>query len=159
MTIPAEHYAKLQPFRERLPVDVQGAAEAFGLKVFSANLPERISGVLLKEESHGTPSGFIILVDETEPSERQRFTAAHELGHYLLHRNSVGEKIEENFFLHAEGLTSTQEDEANEFARELLMPMKLVVEAIQNGANTLEALAEKFGVTVVAIGNRLDVPA
>lgn len=157
--IPAEHHARLKSFMEERPVNVQGAAEAFGLRVFSAELPDRISGVLFKDEEHGAPSGFVILVDDAEPPERQRFTAAHELGHYLLHRNSVGNKIEENFFLHAEGLTSTQEDEANEFARELLMPMDAVVAAIQDGATTVETLAEKFGVTVVAMGNRLGVPA
>jgi len=157
--IPAEYHAQLKPFRESVPVNVQAAVESFGLKVFSAELPEQVSGILLKNEDHGTKSGYIILVDETETSQRQRFTAAHELGHYLLHRDAVGDRIEENFFLHAEGMTSTQETEAHEFARELLMPMDKIVEAIRNGTNTVEKLADLFDVSVVAMGNRLDIPA
>ena len=157
--IPAEYHAQLKPFRERLPVDVQAAVESFGLKVFTAELPAQVSGILFKSEAHDTESGYVILVDETETPERQRFTAAHELGHYLLHRDAVGDRIEENFFLHSEGMTSSQETEAHEFARDLLMPMDAVIKAIESGTNTVEGLAEHFGVSVVAMGNRLDIPA
>ena len=157
--IPPEHHAKLKVYRETLPVDVQGVVGAFGLKVYATELPEGVSGVLYKPQGSSAGAGFVILVDKTEPPERQRFTAAHELGHYLLHRDSVGDRIAENFFLHAEGMTSTQEDEANEFANELLMPMDAVLGAIQDRINTVEGLAQHFGVSVVAMGNRLGVPA
>jgi hypothetical protein len=53
---------------------------------------------------------------------RQRFTAAHELGHVVLHRDRMGRYIaDETITENADG-DNTIEVEANRFAAELLMP-------------------------------------
>lgn len=52
------------------------------------------------------------------------FTCAHELGHALLHPNSNTKFLYENTFLSVDKL----EQEANEFALELLLPDELLLE-------------------------------
>lgn len=46
---------------------------------------EEVSGMI-----HRTDRGHITYVKKTEPAVRQRFTGAHELGHYLLHIQGPG---------------------------------------------------------------------
>lgn len=156
--IPIEYQGMLAPFMEPPPTDVLGAARALGLAVYSTPLPAGISGVLARDPSYGTASGFVILVDENEPVVRQRFSAAHELGHYILHRDSIGERVEDNYMLRAAGMTSLQETEANRFAADLLMPREAVSLAMSEGFTTVDQLAGRFNVSRLAMGIRLGLP-
>jgi Zn-dependent peptidase ImmA (M78 family) len=77
-----------------------------------------------------TPSVGLVFVNASDSVPRQRFTAAHELGHYLLHRG----KMTGTAFADTDNdveLTDQQSDrherEANRFATELLMPEEVVV--------------------------------
>ncbi|MFX5225882.1 ImmA/IrrE family metallo-endopeptidase, partial [Acinetobacter baumannii] len=65
-----------------------------------------------------------IFIDKNMPSDRQRFTLAHELGHAIMHK------------LPSENM----EDEANRFASALLMPSK-DIRPYLTGKITLEKLA------------------
>lgn len=56
---------------------------------------------------------------------RRRFTAAHELGHFLLHRDRMGRyRADTKIFEEADG-SDPLESEANRFAAELLMPKEI----------------------------------
>ena len=63
---------------------------------------------------------FTIKLHPLATTERQRFTLAHELGHYFLH-SQQGSKPLKAFRLG----TSMAEQEANYFAAELLMPEEM----------------------------------
>lgn len=73
------------------------------------------------------PTEWGILYREHATPERSRFTIAHELGHFILHR-----ALQSRFECDNGGVTSGQFDgrnierEANEFASNLLMPMDLL---------------------------------
>jgi Zn-dependent peptidase ImmA (M78 family) len=71
-----------------------------------------------------------IVVNSTESPLRQRFTVAHELGHFVLgHRQRlyVNSTISVNFRDSSSGLATKREEvEANQFAAALLMPDDLV---------------------------------
>jgi len=73
------------------------------------------------------PTEWGILYKEHATPERSRFTIAHELGHFILHRS-----LQSRFECDNGGVTSGQFDgrnierEANEFASNLLMPMDLL---------------------------------
>ncbi|SHH63921.1 Zn-dependent peptidase ImmA, M78 family [Chryseolinea serpens] len=84
-----------------------GALENKGIIVleFAFDSP-KFDGLSLFAES-GTP---IIFVNKTLSSDRQRLTVAHELGHLVLHCRQIIASIRD------------VEDEAFEFASELLMP-------------------------------------
>ena len=140
------------------PVDVAAVAHDMGLEIYSVELDEKISGVLLRDPSYKTVSGFVCLVSEDEPRTRQRFTAAHELGHFVLHRDQIGDRHEDNYLLRGKGLSSPIEIEANKFAADLLMPYLLIAHEIEQGCQTVEALAEKFRVSETAMSIRLGLP-
>ena len=64
-------------------------------------------------------------VRSTDILSRRRFTAAHELGHFLLHRETMGRfrADTDETLVDAEGnVADLMEREANRFAVELLMP-------------------------------------
>jgi hypothetical protein len=67
-------------------------------------------------------------VSAADPLSRRRFTAAHELGHFVLHRATMGRfRADTDATLHeADGdVTDRMEREANRFAAELLMPTEV----------------------------------
>src|SRR5690349_3761269 len=66
------------------PVNVAAIARDFGINVYAADLGPAISGIL-KKDPEGGSSGFSIYVNKTHNMNRQRFTVAHELGHFVLH--------------------------------------------------------------------------
>lgn len=57
---------------------------------------------------------------------RRRFTAAHELGHAVLHREKMGSFIADADITEADDATAGIEREANHFAVELLMPEAVI---------------------------------
>jgi Zn-dependent peptidase ImmA (M78 family) len=156
--ISAELQKVLDDATRTAPVDVAAAAEKLGVKVFAAKLPEKVSGVLLRDPSYGTKSGFVIFVDEDEPAVRQRFTAAHELGHFIHHKEAVGYKNEDNYLLRSDGMSNRQEAEANRFAASLLMPFDLIEEAMRDGVTSPKELAKHFNVSEIAMSIRLGLP-
>lgn len=139
-------------------VDLLAVAEAKGLKIFSASLPKGVSGMIARRPEYGTPSGFVIFTEKTEPAVRQRFTAAHEIGHFDLHKDLIGEGIRDNYLLRSDALSTKVEVEANKYAANLLMPMDKIEEAMSQGITTPRDLAKAFGVSEVAMAIRLGLP-
>lgn len=109
-----------------------------------------------------------ICVQQSHASARQRFTIAHEMGHWCLkHQNISGPHVHVNRghlvsargSLAAEG-TDPHEIEANQFAAELLMPRHLVKEAVERLGRRLTeddvtTLAKEFEVSERAMDIRL----
>lgn len=144
-------------FLEEVPVKVATLARELGLEVKSATLRPRISGQLQKSET--SRSGFRIRVNRHEAPARQRFTIAHEVAHYLLHREDIGEGIEDSI-LYRSTLSDAREAEANRLAANILMPQKIIrreLKVLGTAVNheTAKALAEKFEVSEAAMSIRL----
>lgn len=148
----------LRQHQEDAPVHVGEVAQAFGLRVFTSDLPEGISGALFHNPKYETDSGYVIFVNKDEVIVRQRFTAAHEIGHFLLHRDQIGEGIHENVFLRAEGLSSWQETQANKVAAEILMPYHLIRALNNRGVTDVDALARELQVSRAAMSIRIGMP-
>lgn len=66
-----------------------------------------------------------ILVNKLEPVTRQRFTLAHELGHFVLNHQGVNHRSDDSSIYSDEQLKNN-EIAANQFAAELIMPKKLI---------------------------------
>ena len=64
----------------------------------------------------------IAFVNASDILARRRFTAAHELGHAVLHRDKMGATLQDATIEEADGVLGPMEAEANRFAAELLMP-------------------------------------
>lgn len=158
MRVSQEQKERMRPFLESYPTNLMGIASEFGTIIFSTPLPNGVSGMLKRDPKFDTPSGFVIFVDSDEPPYRQRFTAAHELAHLMLHKDSIGDGIEDNYLLRAEGLSNRQEAEANALAADIVMPKILISEAMSAGMVTVDELAKAFKVSKIAMGIRLGLP-
>ena len=156
--IPPDYLARFAPQMQSAPIDVAACAASVGLPIYAMTLAPGVSGMLMRHDPRAGDSGFVCYVDNTEPSVRQRFTAAHELGHFALHRHLIGESHSDNYLLRADGFTGSQETQANAFAADLLMPRNLIERYMQSGVTEVKALAKAFGVSQVAMSIRLGLP-
>ena len=118
---------------------------------------------------HRRPDGSgVIGVNSSHSVTRQRFTIAHEIGHFLLHTDEDVHIDEKRPIGRRDDLSGQAVDaceiEANQFAAELLMPESLVREFVRNlGSNhpetsvedAIEELARTFRVSQLAMTYRL----
>ncbi len=82
---------------------------------------------------------------------RQRFTIAHEVGHFLLH----GERAVAERGGATSAATARYEREADQFAADLLMPATLVRQAVLEDGLDVGRLADRFEVSLAAMHQRL----
>lgn len=103
-------------------IDIFGVFSTVGLPVLIRPL-DGLLGAYLSEPDHG------VLVTSERPMSIQRWTAAHELGHYILrHKPSLdNENVLRRMPQSSDAIGGDfQEDEANAFAVAFLMPRWLV---------------------------------
>jgi IrrE N-terminal-like domain len=157
MTLSEQHREIFARYSEDLPVKLASMAGELGLEVFKSPLKPNVSGLI--EPSESAVSGFRIRINRHELAERQRFTLAHEIGHYMLHRDKIGGGIVDNV-MYRSNLSSRYEVEANKFAADLIMPMhhiKLKLKELGGVVSdeTIIALAGLFRVSQAAMRIRL----
>jgi len=150
------------------PVDVEAIATMQGIEILRHRFDGPESGFALRD---GTRR-YIGLNTQTS-RRRQRFTAAHELGHLILHDgkelivDQAVLRVDLRNHLSSMG-TDREEVEANTFAAALLMPERIVLrhaaELIQaNGdisrdglisdlARIFDASAEAMGYRLISLG-------
>lgn len=128
------------------PVDPALIAINMGLKVFKAHLEEGTSGMILKRANMPAEIYF----SATEAPQRQNFTCAHELGHYLERMNRPRPDEEFEFVDRRNGTVNAHEFYANEFAGNLLMPADDLRAEVVWGATDAE-LAKRYGVSQHAV--------
>lgn len=144
----------ISSFHNEMPVKVGSLAAKLGVRVKLSTLPNGISGEIKKDEE-----GYIIRVNRHDTKERQRFTLAHEIGHYMLHKDMIGDGIVDDA-LYRSRLSDRLEAEANKFAADILMPWHIMKKKIEELSDLKdEALYEKlasiFEVSTTAIKIRL----
>lgn len=143
------------------PVPVEQVADILGLVVEYTELGVDVSGLLVLEDESGA-----IGVNSTHAPVRQRFTIAHELGHFCLHKNWSDVFIDSEFEPRFRDRRSSrgenpEEIQANKFAAALLMPKSILdhyiaEEGIDIGDDEqVEELAGRFEVSVTAMTYRL----
>jgi Zn-dependent peptidase ImmA (M78 family) len=102
----------------------------------------------------GGAAGFHIEINGAHPLARQRFTLAHEISHYLLHRELIGDGIEDTA-LYRSRLSDDREIEANRLAAQILMPAQLVRDVYRAGLKFVAGLSAAFQVSDAAMRIRL----
>lgn len=70
-----------------VPVDPEKIAEQLDLEVVLTPLESNVGGFVLKKNGEAVK----IYVNSNDSWERRKFTLAHEIGHYWLHRDDDGE--------------------------------------------------------------------
>lgn len=147
----------IKKHQNKVPVDVIAIANDLGILVYRNKEASNVAGRIVRDKKQGSSSGFVIFVNSSDPAVRQRFTIAHEIGHFILHSKFIGDGITDDA-LYRSGLSNKVEVEANKLAADILMPFHLVNQAI-NRESTIKALADKFAVSESAMSIRLGVPA
>jgi Zn-dependent peptidase ImmA (M78 family) len=147
------------------PIDLEKIASHLNIKIAYDVLDDDVSGFLMAE---GTKKATAVINNAHHPN-RQRFTIAHEIGHFMLHVNSPNEEtifVDKKYSFRRDGKSSLgiyeQERDANAFASSLLMPKRLVDNAIaEMNVDILDdydmpTLAKKIGVSEQSLGFRLE---
>jgi Zn-dependent peptidase ImmA (M78 family) len=143
-----------------IPVNLNKCIEYLNIQINSLELDEDVSGFLLLKEKK-----VHIGYNKSNSRQRQRFTIAHEIAHYILHvKNSklFVDKTQKVLYRDLKSSTGEilQEREANAFAASLLMPQKLLIQELkkqksESSKSFVLKLAKKFDVSEQAITIRL----
>jgi len=124
------------------PVKVGELAKELGIEVFRSPLPPRISGLI--QPKPGAPGVYEIKVNKFESEERQRFTLAHEIAHFLLHKAEIKSGVVDSI-MYRSALTSKKEAEANRLAADIVMPERAVQKELQiAGGEPSEDIANRL---------------
>lgn len=141
----------------QLPVPVERIVSSYGIHLRKGDL-EDVSGLIVRDGPSVT-----IGVNAKQSRTRQRFTIAHEFGHFLLHdgmSSHVDHNYRVNFRSGASSLAvDVEEIEANFFAASLLMPKQFLdqadaIEALDSDT-AVGHLARSFNVSRHAMSLRL----
>jgi Zn-dependent peptidase ImmA (M78 family) len=139
-----------------VPVPVEEIATKNGVKISRAPSRE-FSGILIRKQGSA-----LIGISSSEPNVRQRFTVAHELGHYFLHPRK--DAFVDYIHYRDNSRSSSrdpQERQANMFAAALVMPRKLLEKDLRLATkggfddDDVATLAAKYQVSSEAMKIRL----
>lgn len=134
---------KIRRHQRDYPVDVHALATDLGIAIRSDDLPDNISGKIERDWLDDP----VITVNRAHPRTRQRFTVAHEIAHYVLHRDLIGDGIVDNALYRDDRIGDARERQANRYAASLLMPSTLVKKAWADGVRSSQGLARAFQVS------------
>lgn len=157
--IMAENGGIIEKYLSTYPVKLGGLARELGVGgIRVSSMRTGVSGQITKENGE-----YFIRVNRNEARERQRFTIAHELAHFLLHKDVIDRSpdgITDNV-LYRSGAPEQIEYEANRLAADLVMPMDLIEQKLKDDFGgvvteaTIESLAASFQVSKAAMEIRL----
>lgn len=154
-------------YKDIFPFQIVEFITELGIDIFtSAGMSKEISGAICKEDEK-----YVIYINESHSVTRNRFTLAHELGHYFYDKEYLDKKgsIEdkskpiENSVLFRKASSvdtpsemSAMDRRANKFAAELLMPDKKFTE-IWNSTSSVVEVAKYFNISLEAVKIRAAV--
>jgi putative zinc finger/helix-turn-helix YgiT family protein len=134
------------------PVNIEAIAEDVGLRIFRDPNMGSLSGRIMRDQRGLSLAGYNIFVNSREVPYRQRYTIAHELAHFVLHSDLIGDGLTEG--MNRSPLGDAREREAERQAAEMLMPADLVRKAFAQ-EHSVFTLAQMFDVSRQAMEIRL----
>lgn len=157
-------------FEENKGVDLEGLSRELGIAKIIEN--DNIDDNILGGITRANDGKYYVVVNSKQPITRKRFTIAHELGHFILHRHiidknqtivdRVGESNTTVLLRQVDsngvGITNTEEIEANKMAADILMPFDKIKEVITKEKMDVVFLAKYFNVSLTSMAYRLDKP-
>jgi Zn-dependent peptidase ImmA (M78 family) len=128
-----------------VPVDKIISSKGYQLKGIDRKYaPEGFSGLVDHEKK-------LVVINSSHSSGRKRFTAAHELGHIVLHPDS-----DEVDYRISSSASEPKEVEANRFAAEILMPYEDFLNIYSQYPGRIDSVANYFGVSTAAVTIRAE---
>lgn len=132
---------------ETSPLNVEELIRSYGIELKRRPLADEVSGHLKVENGE-----WNITVNSLHHPNRQRFTLAHELAHFLLHAGYSEEFIDKKLF--RDNSSNSMERQANSFAGALLMPEDDFRKFVRSVSSSIGNIAEHFGVSPMAVRMR-----
>lgn len=147
---------------KQYPIPIVEILNKLNFSVFSSDMPDGVSGFLIispdLKEDFG--SDKIIAVDKNDKIGRQRFTLAHEFGHYLFDYN----ENRDHRFISTYKIDDAESDDEkipSRFAAEFLMPSEMFRNRykelnILTNYERFKQLTEDFNVTAKSVELRFE---
>lgn len=159
---------------DKIPVNIEEKIrkENIELDKYCFDLKEDILGEIKKENGK-----FKINIQARDHYYRKRFTMGHELAHFILHKEilgdgvddgKVGDKLYRTMFRKNDKITSKEEVDANRYSAKLLIPDDLANYIYSNffkdfkkddsldiDLNFLDFLSKKFQVSTAVVSFRI----
>jgi Zn-dependent peptidase ImmA (M78 family) len=145
------------------PVPVEDLARNEGIQVVRTQASGTESGFILRDGKR-----IVIGINSRNSRKRQRFTIAHELGHWRLLHDGRPLIVDHTIRINkrdevSSAATDYEEIQANAFAAALLMPEEMVRAAVAREVSIgidskeilIQTLADEFDVSGEAMGFRL----
>jgi len=121
------------------PIDLIKISDNLSLDIKFGNFAEPgIDGAFIRGKK-------TIYVNKNASYQRQSFTIAHEIGHFLLHDDKQQETFYRKEMIHLDS-DKEQEQEANWFAASLLIPRELLIE-YYGSLSSIQKVASAFMVS------------
>ena len=125
-------------FTANIPVNIEGMIRSYDIELDkNADLPSGIHGQIERDAS----GQYKISIQKTDHYYRKRFTMAHELAHFLFHKEQIGDGVNDDRMYRSTNnkISPELEIEANKYAAAILMPDKSVLEyAIDRGVLSMQ---------------------
>lgn len=141
-------------YASSIPFDVISFAQDLGIEVLESDQLEKTTRGYIKEFSNNK---MVICVNKNNYFNRKRFTIAHELGHYFLHRSALSKiRIDAEDYepMYHDETLDQQEKDANDFGASILMPQEPFTKLWNQKDYPVEAMAKYFLVSELAIETR-----
>ena len=156
-----EYISKILDCQNNIPLEIVSLANSLGIEVYKAfNMDADTSGAIINKNEN-----YIIYTNANEPVYRRRFTVAHEIAHYMLHKDIIDNHLDGNLtdaigiggIMYRSKLSSIFEKDANKLAEEILMPLEKIKELYLK-YNDIRKLSEEFDVSEQAVKIRINNP-
>lgn len=152
----ASHIIRRRPQDVGPPVLVERIANALGISEINRVDTDSYEGMLITDSAK---SAGIIAVRERSRRERQRFTIAHEIGHFVIPTHGRNAQCSLQQLQTKADTGGSKEAQANAFAACLLMPESLLNKAMKKwrdpDVSMVIELAERFEVSKEAMARRI----
>lgn len=158
---PKDPIAVINRYEDRTPVPIFDILLDLNIGPEFRNLDDDVSALIEKRDD-----GYAIVINRRHSLNRQRFSAAHALGHWIFHRDLLGAGTGDTRAYRSEGtplpnlrIDAVHERQANTVAANILMPKATIMRLMAEGTDDPAALAGLLGVSEGAMRVRLGLPA
>lgn len=147
----------IEKYQRETPMKLGALAKELNLVVKKSTLAPNISGEIKESDDIVT-----IRINRHDAISRQRYTLAHEIAHFFLHRSLLKNGIKDDV-LYRSAQSNEVEAEANRLAADIIMPLELVKSLIKKYSvddldreKVYECVAEELAVSTTALAIRLE---
>lgn len=137
----------IKSLQQEAPVKLAPVTNVLGASVeYTDDCTDDVCGAIRRNPEYDGSWGQTIFVNQKHLEVRQRFTIVHEIAHLVLLEELIGDGVVDGK-LYRTCLGDRKDLDANRFAAWILIPEKLVNQALEEGRTSVQVLARDFNVS------------